>query len=209
MTVTAGRDDDAADDVAHVTHAVRGPAGRVLSGPRVRVAVNDDDVRGLTLATTTLAGGVTEGSSATYAVRLDTEPDGSGDGGDLRRRRRGVGGRGFATVARRSEHAAVPRDELGYVANGDGAGAARTTMARTGAATLTHDPSGADYGRGGGCADVTFAVTDDDAKGATPSATDADGAGERLAASYALVLDTEPVGRRRCGWRCRVRPRPR
>ena len=61
-----------------------------------------------------------------------------------------------------------------------------------GSATLTHDPSGADYG-GVADVDVTFAVTDDDAKGATPSATTLT-VQENGSASYALVLDTEPVG---------------
>ena len=189
VTVTAGRDDDAADDVAHVTHAVQGVPG-VLSGPRVRVTVSDDDVRGLTLATTTLAGGVTEGSSAIYAVRLDTEPTGpvtvAISGGD-----------GAVTV---DADSVAPGDQSTLLFHAMNWDTARTVTVRAredddgadGTATLTHDPSGADYG-GVADADVTFAVVDDDAKGATPSATTLT-AQENGSAVYTLVLDTEPVG---------------
>ena len=187
--VTAGRDDDAADDVAHVTHAVQGLPG-VSSGPRVRVAVNDDDTQGLTLATTTLAGGVTEGSSATYAVRLDTEPTGpvtvAISGGD-----------GAVAV---DADSVAPGDQSTLLFHAMNWDTARTVTVRAledddgadGSATLTHDPSGADYG-GVADVDVSFTVTDDDAKGATPSATTLT-VQENGSASYALVLDTEPVG---------------
>ena len=75
VTVTAGADDDAVDDVAFITHAVQGIPG-VASVPLVRVAVNDDDSQGLTLATSTLAAGVTEGMTGTYTARLASEPTG-------------------------------------------------------------------------------------------------------------------------------------
>ena len=189
VTVTAGRDDDAADDVAHITHAVQGIPG-VSSGPRVRVAVNDDDVQGLTLATTTLASGVAEGSSAAYTVQLDTEPTGPVSVA--------VSGGGDAVAV--DADSGAPGDQatlLFHAANWD---TPQTVTARAledddgadGSATLTHDPSGADYG-GVESVDVTFAVTDDDAKGAdlsVPSLT----VQENGTASYALVLSTEPVG---------------
>ena len=189
VTVTAGRDDDAADDVAHITHAVQGIPG-VSSGPRVRVAVNDDDVQGLTLATTTLAGGVAEGSSGTYTVRLDTAPTGPVSVA--------VSGGGGAVAV--DADATAAGDQATLLFNAANWDTPQTVTARAredddgadGSATLTHDPSGADYG-GVESVDVTFAVTDDDAKGAdlsVPSLT----VQENGTASYALVLSTEPVG---------------
>ena len=190
VTVTAGRDDDAVDDVAHITHAVQGIPG-VPSGPRVRVAVNDDDSQGLTLDAATLtASGVTEGMTATYTAVLDSEPTGP------------------VTVAISSSEDAVTVDAdsgtageqatlLFHAMNWD---TAQTVIVRAaedddgedGSATLTHDASGADYGAVED-ADVSFTVTDNDAKGATLSAT-ALNVQENGAAEYTLVLDTEPVG---------------
>ncbi len=190
VTVTAGRDDDAVDDVAHITHAVQGIPG-VSSGPRVRVAVNDDDVQGLTLDAATLtASGVTEGMTATYTAVLDTEPTGPVSVA--------VSGGGGAVAV--DADSGAPGDQATLLFNAANWDTPQTVTARAledddgadGSATLTHDPSGADYG-GVESVDVTFAVTDDDAKGATPSAT-ALTVQENGAASYALVLSTEPVG---------------
>ena len=190
VTVTAGRDDDAVDDVAHITHAVQGIPG-VSSGPRVRVAVNDDDVQGLTLDAATLtASGVTEGMTATYTAVLDTEPTGPVTVA--------VSGGGDAVAV--DADSGAPGDQATLLFNAANWDTPQTVTARAredddgedGSATLTHDPSGADYG-GVESVDVTFAVTDDDAKGAdlsVPSLT----VQENGTASYALVLSTEPVG---------------
>ncbi len=190
VTVTAGQDDDAVDDVAHVTHAVQGVPG-VASGPRVRVTVNDKDAQGLTLDAATLAGsGVAEGMAATYTVRLASEPTGP------------------VTVAIASSEGAVTVD-----ADAGAAGAQNTLLfhamnwnapqtatvraaedddGESESVTLSHDPSGADYGDLDNV-DVSFAVADNDAKGATLSTT-ALNVQENGAATYALVLDTQPVG---------------
>ncbi len=189
VTATAGQDDDAVDDVAFITHAVQGIPG-VASGPRVRVAVNDDDSQGLTLATSTLAAGVTEGMTGTYTARLASEPT------------------GVVTVAIASSDGAVTVDVdamadggqatlLFNAANWD---TPQTVTVRAGedddgeneTATLTHNPSGADYGAVTSV-DVSFTVTDNDAKGATLSTT-ALNVQENGTAEYTLVLDTEPVG---------------
>ena len=187
VAVTAGGDDDAVDDVAFITHAVQGIPG-VASGPRVRVTVADDDSRGLTLATTTLS--VAEGATATYTARLASAPTGvvavaiaSSDGA--------------VTV---DADATAPGEQATLLFNAANWNAPQTVTVRAaedddgegGTATLTHDPSGADYG-GVTNVDVTFAVTDNDAKGATLSATSLD-VQENGAAEYTLVLDTQPVG---------------
>ena len=188
--VTAGRDDDAVDDVAHITHAVQGIPG-VASGPRVRVAVNDDDSQGLTLDAATLtASGVTEGMTATYTAVLDSEPTGP------------------VTVAISSSEGAVTVDTdsgaagaqdtlLFHAMNWDTAQtvtvrAAEDDDGEGGTATLTHAVSGADYSEVED-ADVSFAVADNDMKGATLSTT-ALNVQENGTAEYTLVLDTEPVG---------------
>ncbi len=187
VTVTAGGDDDAVDDVAFITHAVQGIPG-VASGPRVRVTVADDDSRGLTLATTTLS--VAEGATATYTARLVSAPT------------------GVVAVAIASSDGAVTVDAdataLGEQAtllfNAANWNAPQTVTVRAaedddgegGTATLTHDPSGADYGDVSDVA-VTFAVVDNDTKGATLSASSLN-VQENGAAEYTLVLDTQPVG---------------
>ena len=190
VTVTAGEDFDAVDDVAHVTHAVTGIPG-VASGPRVRVAVTDDDSQALTLATASLTGsGVTEGMTATYTARLASQPTGP------------------VVVAIASSDAAVTVD-ADATADGEQAtllfNATTWNMTQTvtvraredddgenETVTLTHDPSGADYGAVTNV-DVSFTVTDDDDKGGTLSRSSLD-VQENGTAEYTLVLDTEPVG---------------
>ena len=190
VTATAGADDDAVDDVAHVTHAVQGVPG-VTSGPRVRVTVNDKDAQGLTLDAATLTGsGVTEGMTATYTIRLASEPTGpvtvaiaSSDGA--------------ATVDADAGAAGAQNTLLFHAMNWN---APQTVTVRAGedddgedeSVMLSHDPSGADYGEVEN-ADVSFTVADNDMKGATLSTT-ALNVQENGSATYTLVLNTEPVG---------------
>ena len=189
VTVTAGRDDDAVDDAALIAHAVQGIPG-VSSGPLVRVRVNDDDSQGLTLATAALTPGVAEGASATYTVRLASEPTGPVAVA--------ISGGGGAVAVDADATADGDQSALLFHAMNWDRPQTVTVRAREdddgadGSATLTHDPSGADYGELADV-DVSFTVTDDDAKGAdlsVPSLT----VQENGAAAYALVLSTEPVG---------------
>ena len=190
VTATAGADDDAVDDVAHVTHAVQGVPG-VTSGPRVRVTVNDDDSQGLTLDAATLAGsGVTEGMTATYTVRLASEPTGpvtvaiaSSDGAVTVDADAGTAG-AQNTLLFHAMNWNAPQTVTAHAAEDDD-GEDESVM-------LSHDPSGADYGEVEN-ADVSFTVTDNDAKGATLSTT-ALNVQENGSATYTLVLNTEPVG---------------
>ena len=190
VTATAGADDDAVDDVAHVTHAVQGVPG-VASGPRVRVTVNDDDSQGLTLDAATLTGsGVTEGMTATYTVRLASEPTGpvtvavsSSDGAVTVDADAGTAG-AQNTLLFHAMNWNAPQTVTAHAAEDDD-GESESVM-------LTHDPSGADYGEVEN-ADVSFTVTDNDAKGATLSTT-ALNVQENGSATYTLVLNTEPVG---------------
>ena len=75
MTVSAGQDDDASNDIATLTHtASGGDYGSVTSNLTVMTRT-DDDTRGLVLSTATLA--VSEGGNASYTVKLATQPTAS------------------------------------------------------------------------------------------------------------------------------------
>ena len=190
VTATAGADDDAVDDVAHVTHAVQGVPG-VASGPRVRVTVNDDDSQGLTLDAATLTGsGVTEGMTATYTVRLASEPTGpvtvaiasSEDAATVDADAGTAGAQN--TLLFHAMNWNTPQTVTAHAAEDDD-GEDESVM-------LSHDPSGADYGEVADV-DVSFTVSDNDAKGATLSTTTLN-VQENGTATYTLVLNTEPVG---------------
>ncbi len=71
VTVTAGEDDDAAEDTATLAHAASGGGYGTLSVD-LPVTVTDDDTVGLVLSPTSL--GVAEGDAASYTVKLGTEP---------------------------------------------------------------------------------------------------------------------------------------
>ena len=76
MTVAAAQDTDAVDDAASIAHAVAAASSAneydaaTIAG--VAVTVTDDDAAGAAVSETTLT--VAEGGSATYTVRLNTQP---------------------------------------------------------------------------------------------------------------------------------------
>ena len=71
VEVTAGQDDDAVQDTATLTHgATGGDYGTVTKD--LAVTVTDNDKPGLVLSKSELA--VTEGASASYTVKLATQP---------------------------------------------------------------------------------------------------------------------------------------
>ena len=193
VTATAAQDDDASGELVVIAHEASGGGYGGVSANLTATTV-DNDTPALLLAMSTLvASGVAEGSTATYTVRLATEPSGT------------------VTVA-----ATVTPDATGPAQvdmDGGQAGlqpslrfdAANWSVPRTatvrgledddaadGTATLRHSASGADYG-GVAAADETFAVTDDDAPALLPSAT-AVTANEGSTAAYTVRLATRPVG---------------
>ena len=74
VIVTAAHDADADDDTATLEHTVSG-YGDVTSADDVDVSTDDDDVANVTISPTSLD--ITEGSSRTYSVVLDTQPSGN------------------------------------------------------------------------------------------------------------------------------------
>ena len=193
VTATAAQDDDASPERVAIAHEADGGDYDDVSANLAATTV-DDDTPALLLATSTLAAsGVAEGGTATYTVRLATEPSGT------------------VTVAATATATATARVELDM--DGGQAGlqsslrfdAANWSVPRTatvrgledddaadGAATLRHAASGADYG-GVGAADETFDVTDDDTPAVLPSAT-AVIVNEGSTAAYTVRLATRPVG---------------
>ena len=222
MAVRTDHDDDAVDDVAYIQNVVTAAgdgdpatagvdvqatiyqngtpeslAGCTMlrasyylcpRGPRVLVTVNDDDTPGLTVP---MSLNVTEGGAlSSYSVVLDTQPTGP------------------VTVALSSSDGAVSLDaDINIDGNQDSLLFSTTnwntakTVYVTGVqdddgedetVTLTHDPSGGDYGDVAN-AEVPVSVTDNDTQGATGTPLGLI-VQENSAATYTLVLHTEPAG---------------
>ena len=77
VKVTAASDDDSANDMHTIAHAVKaGSADEYLglSVDSVSVEVDDDDTDGVTITPTSL-GTITEGATTSYQVKLDTVPN--------------------------------------------------------------------------------------------------------------------------------------
>ena len=171
VTATAVDDNNPTGETVTVTHAVSGTADATsypttlsLTAANVTVTVTDNDVPGLAVSATDLTtNGVPEGGTATYTVRLNTQPTGP------------------VTVSVSSNNADVPADVDGDASNG-----AQTTLtfttaswetaqavtvragedadAANDAVTWTHDPSGADYETVAN-AELAFTVNDDETAG--------------------------------------------
>ena len=216
VTATAVADANPTGETVTVTHAVSGtadttsyPTTLALTAADVTVTVTDDDVPGLVVSATDLTtNGVNEGSTATYTVRLNTQPAGTGPQ--------------TVTVTVRSNNADVPADVDGDASNG-----AQTTLTYTTASwataqvvtvragedadaaddavTWTHATSGADYGTVA-AAELAFTVNDDETAGIqvdTAPGTVGVQTGDLVVteedatlgrAAYTVVLTAQPVG---------------
>ena len=179
VTVRAAEDADADDDTAAVTHTVSG-YGTVSTAPEVNVTVTDNDTRGVTVSPTSLT--IDEGGSGTYTVVLDTQPTGDvmvdigSDNTDVTVSSSSLT---FTTLNWSAEQTVT-------VTAGQDADAADD------AATLTHNPSGADYNSVSN-ADLAVTVTDDETAGVTVTPTSLT-IGEGGSGTYTVVLDTQPTG---------------
>ena len=179
VTVTAGQDADAANDMATLTHNPSGGGYGSVSNAILIVTVTDDDTAGLMLSTTTL--GVDEGGQAAYTVKLQTQPTttvtvtvSSGDTGAAT-----VSGPTlrFTPSNWDTEQTVTVRG----VNDGDSDGET---------VTVTHTASGGEYA--GVTVSVTVTVDDDDTRGITftPAArTIREGA----TGTYDVKLNTAPT----------------
>ena len=179
VTVTAGEDDDGANDAATLLHTASGGdyAGETAS---VSVTVTDDETAGLTLSTTVL--GVAEGDDAEYTVRLSTQPTAQ------------------VTVAITGHSGTdLTLDTASMTFTTSTWNTAQTVTVSAGedpdgdndAATLLHTASGGDYA--GETASVSVTVTDDDMPGLllSPTSLVVD---EGDDASYTVRLNAVPTG---------------
>ena len=180
VTVRAAEDDDASDDTAMVTHTVSGGDYASFAASNVVVTVTDNDTRGVTVTPTSLTIG--EGGSGTYTIVLDTQPTGDvmvdigSDNTDVTVSSSSLT---FTTTTWSAEQTVT-------VTAGQDADAADD------AATVTHDPSGADYNSVSN-ADLAVTVTDNDVPGVTVTPTSLT-VGEGGSSTYTVVLNTQPSG---------------
>ncbi len=178
VTVTAGEDDDGANDAATLLHTASGGdyAGETAS---VAVTVTDDETVGLTVSTTAL--GVTEGDDGEYTVRLSTQPTAQVT---------------VAITGTASTDLSLDVTSLTFTtATWNTAQTVTVTAgedddASNDAATLLHTASGGDYA--GETASVAVTVTDDESVGLTLSTT-ALGVTEGDDGEYTVRLSTEPT----------------
>ena len=179
VTVRAAEDADADDDTAAVTHTVSG-YGTVSTAPEVSVNVTDNDTRGVTVTPTSLT--VDEGGTDTYTVRLNTLPT-----GDV-----------MVDIGSDNTDVTVSSSSLTFTTLNWSAEQTVTVTAAQDAdaaddmATLTHDPSGADY-NSVSSVDLTVTVTDNNTPGITVTPTSLT-VGEGGSGTYTVVLDTQPTG---------------
>ena len=180
VTVSAAEDGDPMEDTATVTHTVSGGDYATITAPDVTVTVTDNDTRGVTVSPTSLQVG--EGSTNTpYTVVLDTLPTGN------------------VTVGISSDNTdvTVSSPNLTFTTTDWNTAQMVTVTAGEDAdaavdmATLTHNPSGADYGSVDDT-DLDVTVTDDDTAGVTVSATSLP-VTEGSTNTYTVVLDTQPT----------------
>ena len=182
VTVTAGQDDDAANDMATLTHNPSGADYDSVSNASLTVTVTDNDTRGVTVSRTSLT--ISEGGSGMYTVKLNTQPSGDvtvtvNDPTDNSDVTAGPASLTFSTSDWNTEQTVtVSADED-----------ADSTQDR---ATVTHTVSGGDYGSVT-ASGVSVTVTDNDTPGVTvtpPSLT----VGESGTGRYTVRLNTQPSG---------------
>ena len=171
-----GTNFDVVDSLSvNLVAAAHDEAGSLTSAP-VEIA----PTRGVTLPATTLA--VREDSSATYAVRLASAPD----GGDV-----------TVTITGAADGISVDRTSLVFTASNYATGQVVRVSAADDAnivhetVTLTHTPSGADYGSVT-AAQLQVTATDDDTASLRVSPTRLT-VGEDESATYTVRLNAQPT----------------
>ena len=187
VTVSAAQDADAVNDAASIAHAVVDASSAdefdAVTIAGVAVTVTDDDAAGAAVSETTLT--VAEGGSATYTVRLNTQPT-----SDV-----------VITVSSGNTDVTASPATLTFTSSNWGTAqtvtvsAAQDADAVNDAASITHavvDASSADEFDAVTIAGVAVTVTDDDDAGAAVSETTLTVA-EGGSATYTVRLNTQPT----------------
>ena len=184
VTVTAGEDDDTADDTVKLTHTAASMDGDYdgATVDEVKVTITDNDAAGVTVAPTDLD--VAEGGSGSYAVVLNTEP-----AADVVVSVAGASGTDLSVSATELTYTTSnwSTEQTVTVTAGEDDDTADDTV------KLTHTAASTDSDYDGATVDeVTVTITDNDTAGVTVAPTAVDVA-EGGSGSYAVVLDTEPA----------------
>ena len=183
VTVTAGQDDDTADDEETLTHTASG-GGYGSVAEDLPVTVDDDDEPGLVLSKSSL--GPAEGGSESYTVALATQPTGQ------------------VTVTITGHSGTdLTLDETSLTFTTTNWSTAQTVRVTAGQdddtaddeVTLTHTASGGGYGSV--AEDLPVTVDDDDEPGLVPGlvlSKSSLGPAEGASESYTVALATQPTG---------------
>ena len=182
VTVTAAEDEDLIVDApVTLTHTVSGGGYGGVAAPDVEVTILENDIPGVTVTPEELE--VTEGSSESYSVVLDMEPEGTVT----------------VTVGGAVEDVTVEPEELTFTTLNWSTAQTVTVMAAEdddavldAAVRLTHEVSGGGYD-GVTAADVEVTIIENDVAGVTV-APEALEVREGSSEIYTVVLDTEPTG---------------
>ena len=181
ITVSAAEDADGIEDAATITHMVSGGDYGLnsVAAESVSVTVQDNDVAGVAVSPPSLT--VNEGATDTYTVKLNTQPSASVT----------VTPSGNASVS-------VSPAVLTFTTTNWGTEQPVTVTANQDldgedvTVTITHAVSG--YGSIRTAAPVTVTVDDDDVPSVRVFPTSLPPIAEGSTGSYAVVLDTQPVG---------------
>ena len=182
VTVTAAEDEDSIVDApVTLTHTVSGGGYGGVVAPEVEVTILENDIPGVTVTPEELE--VTEGSSESYTVVLDLEPEGTVT----------------VTVGGAVEDVTVsPASLIFTTLNWSTAQTVKVMAAEDddavvdAAVTLTHEVSGGGYD-GVTAPDVEVTIIENDIAGVTvaPEALEVPEGSSEI---YTVVLDTEPTG---------------
>ena len=182
VTVTAGQDADAANDMATLTHNPSGGGYNSVSSVSLMVTVTDDEMAGVTVTPTSLT--VNEGGTNTYTVVLDTQPTATVT----------------VTIVDPTDNADVTANPASLRFSTSNWATAQTVTVSAAedddstrdTATVTHTVAGGDYASFA-ASSVAVTVTDNDTPGVTvtpPSLT----VGEGGTGRYTVRLNTQPSG---------------
>ena len=189
VAATAVEDDDASNERVAISHAATGGDYEGVEAELIATTV-DDDEPAVVLNESLTTGGVEEGATAMYEVRLQTEPAGT-----------------VRVTATASVGVEVDMDpaQAGRqpwlrfdAANWN---TARTVVVRAlhdddganGMATIRHVASGADYGPVP-AAEIAFTIRDDDSLGIVLTSDEGRAVNEGSSWVYHVDLETAPVG---------------
>ena len=180
VTVTAGQDADAANDMATLTHNPSGGGYNSVSSVSLMVTVTDDEMAGVTVTPTSLT--VNEGGTNTYTVVLDTQPTATVT----------------VTIVDPTDNADVTANPASLTfSTSDWNTAVTVTVSAAedadsthDTATVTHTVTGGDYNF---VINVIVTVTDNDTPGVTVTPLSLT-IGEGSTGTYAVVLNTQPSG---------------